>query len=407
MDRPKRILLVEINEDGTVGGSHQALFDLATHLNRRAFDPVVLFYEDNRFAERLRSLGVAVHVWTAERERERARRFRDRLPRKVGTAFGVAAAIARRVRLLRHERIDLVHLNNSPCIGFSDWLPAARLVKIPITCHSRGPYNGPTSQVGRWLTKRFDSYVAISRYIETDLENSGIPRDKIRRVYDGIDLSSWQPPSAEEQRGIRAEHDVPPRVLLVVLVGLIRSWTGQAVAVEALKRLTPEERRALRLWIVGGEPASDKDYAAALRRQVEDAGLNDTVRFLGHRFDVPRLMAAADVVLHASTIPEPFGLVVVEGLALGKAVIASRLGAPSEIIEGGAGTLFDPGSPDQLASILRGFIVNRTGGYAFRDTATQRAQMFDVRQTANGVAQLWSEALLDVPLGERADTARS
>lgn len=389
----RRILLVESNEDGTVGGSHQALFDLVTNLDRQAFEPVVLFYEDNKFAERLRSLGVAVRVWRAEREREHGWRSRTWLPFKVGTACGVAGAITRRVRLLRRDRIDLVHLNNSPCVGFSDWLPAARLAQIPITSHSRGPYAGPSSGIGRWLTRRFDSYIAISRYIAGDLANHGIRGDRIRQVYDGIDLTGWQPPTKEESLGLRAQYGVPDDALLVVLVGLIRFWKGQSVAIEALRRLDPQTRRRLRLWIIGGEPASDKEYATGLRNQVAELQLENEVSFLGHRFDVARLMSAADVVLHASTVPEPFGLVVVEGLALGKAVVASSLGAPSEIVEKGAGVLFDPSSPRQLADILGAFVKDRGQRDEFYNRATQRARDFDVRRTVDGVTNLWSDTL--------------
>jgi hypothetical protein len=59
----KRILYIELNTDGTAGGSHQCLFDLVRHLDRDRFTPVVLFYQDNRFATMLRELGVEVHVW--------------------------------------------------------------------------------------------------------------------------------------------------------------------------------------------------------------------------------------------------------------------------------------------------------------------------------------------------------
>ena len=59
MIQPVRVLLVEVNEDGTAGGSYQCLFDIARSLDPRQFTPVVLFYENNRFAERLKAWGFA------------------------------------------------------------------------------------------------------------------------------------------------------------------------------------------------------------------------------------------------------------------------------------------------------------------------------------------------------------
>ena len=67
----KRILYVELNEDGTVGGSHGILYDLVTRLPGD-FEPVVLFYEDNPWVARLRAEGIEVHVWTDRRRRESA-----------------------------------------------------------------------------------------------------------------------------------------------------------------------------------------------------------------------------------------------------------------------------------------------------------------------------------------------
>lgn len=393
LGRPKRVLMVEVNEDGTVGGSHQALFDLATHADRSRFEPLVLFYEENRFAELLRAEGFAVHVWKSERDIERARRFRTGVPGKVNTGWKSIAAAARRLRFLVNEHIDLVHLNNSPCVGFSDWLPAARLAQVPITCHSRGPYFQPSSGFGRWLTRRFDAYVAISRFIAANLAENGTPIGRIQQVYDGIALENWKPLSPEEARQVRAERGVPDDALLVVLVGLIRSWKGQAVALEALSQVSAEVRGRLRLWIVGGNSEAEDAYSQGLRRQVADAGLEDTVAFLGHRFDVTRLMAAADVVLHASTMPEPFGLVVVEGLALGKIVVASQFGGPSEVLQAGEGMLFDPAQPKQLAEILTELVHEKNPQLRFQERARARAQDFDVRHTVEAVSAVWSQAL--------------
>ena len=391
--RPKRVLLVEINEDGTVGGSHQALFDLATHVDCKAFEPLILFYEENRFAELLRNRGFQVRTWQSVRAVERSRRYSGGLPGQLNTGLKAIAAVARRYRFLRQERVDLVHLNNSPCIGFSDWLPAARLANIPITCHSRGAYFGPASSIGRWLTRRFDAYVAISQYIAANLIEHGAPRARIRQVYDGVALENWKLPPREEIARLRAEHGIPEGTLLVVLVGLIRAWKGQAVALDALARLSPEERQKLRLWIVGGVSESEREYRNTLSQKVADAGLGDTVTFLGHRFDVSRLMAAADVVLHASTIPEPFGLVVLEGLALGKVVIASQLGGPAEVLSPGDGMLFDPSRPEQLTAILSRLIKDPAARVSYEERALRKAQMFDVQQTVEAIERVWNDAL--------------
>jgi hypothetical protein len=122
-----RILLVENNEDGTVGGSHKIQADLVTRLSRE-FEPVVLYYQDNLWAERLRAAGLEVHTWDEVRRREK-QEYAAR--GKVGTLVTLANAIAFRRRFIREQGIALVHLNNSPFNGLDDWLPAARLAGVP------------------------------------------------------------------------------------------------------------------------------------------------------------------------------------------------------------------------------------------------------------------------------------
>jgi glycosyltransferase involved in cell wall biosynthesis len=393
MGRPQRILLVEINEDGTVGGSHQCVYDLATRLDPARFEPVVLFYQDNRFADLLRQAGVRVHVWDDERATERHRRWSGRALGLLTTAFKVAAAIVRRVRFLRHEQIDLVHLNNSPSIGFEDWLPAARLARIPILSHMRGPFYAPARGVSRWLTQRFDAIVAISHFVVESCERGGLPSERIHLIHDGIDLDHWRPPSADKSASCRAAAGMPEEAMLVVQVGLLRSWKGQDVALKALASLQPDLRARIRLWLVGEAPQDEASYADQLERFVREEGLAESVSFLGFRSDVRELIGAADVVLHASTVPEPFGLVVAEGLAMGKPVIASHGGGPEEMLQLGDGLLFDASEPLELADLLAQLADSPELRTSLGERGLERSRDFDVAKTVESVAALWGKFL--------------
>ena len=130
----KRVLYVECNEDGTAGGSHKILADLVTRLSP-AYQPVVLFYQDNFWVERLRKTGIEVCTWDAIRFEE-GLRFQS--GGKLTTLWTLIGAIARRRRFLRDMRVDLIHLNNSPVHGYDDWLPAAMLTGIPCATYAMG-----------------------------------------------------------------------------------------------------------------------------------------------------------------------------------------------------------------------------------------------------------------------------
>jgi glycosyltransferase involved in cell wall biosynthesis/protein-tyrosine-phosphatase len=390
---PRRVLLVEINEDGTVGGSHRCLFDLVRKLDRHRYTPVVLFYESNPYVERLRALGIEVHGWDAKRRFERDGRPRGGVVPRLYSRGRAGAAIFRRARFLRSQRIDLVHLNNSPCVGFSDWLPAARLLGTPCVAHARGAYVRPGSGLGRWLTRRYDRVIAISRHIAEDMTAAGIPPGRVRQIYDGIDLEEWDGSGRTEPERIRGSLGIAPSAVLIVMVSHLRWWKGQDVLLSALREMEPADRCRLHALIVGGSPESDAAYQERLLRSVAEAGLEDRVTFLGDRDDVPDLIHASDIVVHASTIPEPFGLVVLEGMAAGRAVVASRLGGPAEIVTPESGVLFDPARPAELAAVLGSLVDDPVHRRALGEGGRERVRAFDIHHNVAAIKRVYGELL--------------
>ncbi|HKO15634.1 MAG TPA: glycosyltransferase family 4 protein [Gemmatimonadaceae bacterium] len=387
---PRRILLVETTRDGTFGGSFQALYDLARHIDRDRYTPVVIFYEHNPFVERLRERGVSVIVWEAEWYREHGVRARWFSPRRVLRA---GAAVARRVALLHRERIDLVHVNNSPSYGYYDWLPAARLAGIPCVTHLRGELYPIRSPLVRWLNCRFDRFITISTYVTGILERERFPHERIVQVEDGIDHALIRASVKRPSCCVRRELSVPEGTLLAVMVGHLRRWKGQDVVLLALAGLEPAMRRQILVAFVGADDPNDSAYRQTLEDLVRVHQLEPSVRFLGSRLDVPDLMNAADVVLHASTTPEPFGLVVLEGMAHGRLVIAAALGGPVQVLGQGGGWLFDPRDPAELTALLRRAMLRPGDASACAATAPLQAQKFTIERTADRVQAIYGDLL--------------
>lgn len=384
----RRVLIVEITHGGTFGGSHQALYDLARHLDPARYRPIVMFYEDNPYAERLRGLGIRVVIWEAAWQREHGTRRRWFSPARVGS---MASAVARRLAFIRRERIDLVHVNNSPSYGFYDWLPAARLAGVPIVTHLRGELYPIRNPAVRFLNHRFDRYIAISSYITGVLEAERFPRSRIVQVEDGIDVAQVRASVARPADEVRASLGVAPSRILAVMAGHLRSWKGQDVVLRALALLEPADRARIEVLFAGADDPIDRAYRRMLDELVQREGLQQCARFLGPRQDVPDLMNAADLVLHASTTPEPFGLVVLEGMALGRLVIASALGGPRQIVAEGSGWLFDPTRPDELAERLSRVLRAPELAVNVAAAARARAEEFTIGRTAARVQDVYDE----------------
>jgi len=388
----KRILFIEINDDGTVGGSHRALFDLVRYLDAERYEPIVLFYQDNRYLEAFRAAGVRAEVWPRPPVRGRSAYAPLRL---LGSAREAARTVLRCRRFLRRESIDLVHMNNAPIANFEDWLPAARWCGIPCISHARGGESMRPGPIGRLLVRRFDRVLAVSRYMAGAMAEAGVPAGLIETVHDGLDLEEFEARVKRSRKEVRRELGVPEDRVLAVMVGHLKAWKGQGLVLEALTRMAPRARDHLQVLFVGSAPPGEHAYRDALEATLQSAGLERCARLLGERDDVAELMHAADVVLHASTLPEPFGLVVVEGMSLGRPVLASRLGGPTEIFSGDEsdGLTFDPRSPDDLAAQLARLVEDPALRASIGAAARIRARRFGVQATADRVEAVYASLL--------------
>ena len=383
-----RVALVEVAEDGTVGGSHRCLVEIATHLDR-PFVPVVVAYERNRMTDSIAHQGLEVHDWTSVRNAERRLASRWVLIRKIR----VLQTVARRAAFLRTQGIALVHLNNSPDYNAFEWILAATLQRVPIIAHARGPTSATRRPDVRWSRSRLRCVIAISRYIEQHLIDVGFPRQKVRHIYDGLDLAAIRAAANADLGALRAQCNVPRDGLLAVMVGTLREWKGQHVVLEALKLLPDATLRTLRFAFVGGVAANNLPYAKRLRQMAEDSRLREVVLFLGDRADARELMAASDIVVHASKVPEPFGLVVLEAMTLGKPVVASDRGGPLEVVTPGSGLLFSPEQPGSLSEILQRLVTSPTERATLGTEAMIRAEQFGAAANAAAVSQVYRDVL--------------
>ncbi len=388
---PARILLVEMNEDGTVGGSHQAQFDLVRHLDRTRFRPVVVFYQENRFAREMRAMEVEVHVLEELRRRELELRLGGGTLKRGADIL--AGAVLRRRRLIRELGVELVHLNNSPGTGADDWLPASRLAGVPCVTFAMGNAPRGLGPLHRPLARHFDRILVISEFVHRSFLEAGYPASRLSLTQIGVDLGEFRGRVRRSRTEVRCDLGIPDDRVVACMVGNLREWKGQHVVLDALSRLPETTRRRLLVLFVGAVGPSFEGYAGRLRALVGEHGLGDGVRFLGGRTDIPDLLGASDIGLHASVLPEPFGLVVVEAMAMGLPVVATSIGAPGGVVVPEAGRTFDPANPAALAEVLRELVDDPGLRRRLGEGARARAEGFDARQMVEAVESVYTELL--------------
>jgi glycosyltransferase involved in cell wall biosynthesis len=252
---------------------------------------------------------------------------------------------------------------------------------------------GPVDAVRAFLAKRFDRVVAISQYMAGVMRRHGVPEGRLETINLGVDPERLRSLARRPTPEVRRELGVAPGQLLAVMVGNIRPWKGQAVVLRALHLLDPSARSQLRVAFAGAVGAGDEGYAGALRESVREWGLDACVTFLGRRADVPDLLNAADLAIHASLIPEPAGLVVLEAMALGAPVIAANRGGPQEYLSDGAGCTFDSEKPAELAAFLSELLRSDERRHELARKARVRVEQYTVAQNVRGVQALYDRLL--------------
>ncbi|WP_328400060.1 glycosyltransferase family 4 protein [Nocardia sp. NBC_00403] len=193
-------------------------------------------------------------------------------------------------------------------------------------------------------------------------------------AYPGVELHA-------DTAAHRADQRVPEETVVAV-VGRLSPWKGQDVLLRAAAAATVRPHRIL---LIGGTFFDEEPYRAELEQLARDLAL--PVTFTGHVDDPNPHLHDADILVHCSVLPEPFGQVVVEGMHAGCAVIAAGPGGPAEIVEHGvSGLLVDGGDERQLTDALDTLIADRALRTRLSAAGRSRAEHFDIGASAHTVA---------------------
>src|SRR5262249_38304028 len=220
------------------------------------------------------------------------------------------------------------------------------MLRVPLVAYQRGSVR--TSALTKYLASRVTRYIANSLATERELISIGVRPERVTVIYPPLDLSifDWRRPSTLTRPVFR----VPASSPCFGIVGPLVSWKGQDVFLRAAKRVLEKVPDAY-AFVVGRVPSEERGYGETLRDLAAELGIADRVIFTGYRADIPDVLRLLDVVAHASVIPEPFGRVIAEAMAMGRPVVASSAGGPTEIIEDGrTGFLVAPRDDEALAA---------------------------------------------------------
>jgi glycosyltransferase involved in cell wall biosynthesis len=225
--------------------------------------------------------------------------------------------------------------------------------------------------VDRWAARTPpNSIVANSRYTAATAKTL-FPGDAPEVSYLPVPASIVADPVAA-RRDLRAGLNTSVDAVVILQASRLERWKGQAIHLAALAKLASIP--GWTAWFAGGpQKAGEQMFFSELQMLAKQAGIAERVHFLGHRSDVPRLMAAADVYCQPNSGPEPFGLAYVEALYAGLPVVASNSGGAAEIVTGECGVLCPPNDIASVSAALREMITNPARRRSLGEAAPARA----------------------------------
>ena len=351
--------IVYLTHSARLSGAELGLAELLPELE--GVEPHVILAEDGRLVAHLQQAGIPLEVLPlaeSTRSLPRGRMRLEGLPLRAGVdTMGYAWRLARRLRRLR---TSLVHASSLKAIVYGTI--AARLAGVPVVWHLHDRLSDdylprPAVRILRAFGSRAVAGVIANSW-STFATLSADQQTRAAVIYEPVRSPGDGELGSRETTG----------PFVAGVVGRIAPWKGQHVFLEAFARAFPAGPE--RGVVIGAPMFGEDEYGRELHDQRRRLGLDGRIEFTGFRDNVYAELGRLDALVHTSVTPEPFGRVIVEGMAAGLPVAASRAGGPLEYVDDGVnGFLYPPGNAQELANLLKRLALDpglraRVGGAA-------------------------------------------
>jgi glycosyltransferase involved in cell wall biosynthesis len=379
-----------VNHTAEMGGAECALARLIAAMNQERWHPVVVFGEEGPAVDLLRARSVEVYVRQMGEGLAQVRK--EELHMNFCLRRKQTVAAARYILTLRQffkERgVDVVHTNSMKAHVLGGM--AALVARIPLVWRLRDSLHpaclpNAALQLMRFLARHLPQRVmSASQSVARDSFGT-MAAEKREIVYDGVEEAGFENPAPLP----RLKHDGPWRI---GIAGRICPWKGQHVFMEAAAKLL-ERGWDIQFEILGGPLFSQEAYQELLQRFATACTLRQNVLHAGQVDDVPTRIRQWDILVHASTLPDPCPSVILEAMAGGVPVVGADAGGVPELLDyGRCGALFEADNPDALCSVIEDLLNSPQQRRAYVQAARAKAlKDYQSERAAREVEQVWEQ----------------
>jgi lipopolysaccharide heptosyltransferase II len=314
--------ILQILPELNVGGVETGTLDLAKYLVRLGHKAVVVSAGGDLVGE-LEASGAKHYT----------------LPVNKKSLISIFKLIPELAKIIKNEEIDIVHARSRVPAWIAFFACRRTRAVFITTCHGYYKKHYFSSVMG-WAKRVIVLSNVIARHM---IEDFGLPHDRIKLVPRSVDLERFKFLDPKQKR----KDDFN-----VAIIGRITPLKGHLYFIKAMARVLRSVPR-LKIWIVGDAPASKEAYKEEVQVLVRRLGLWHCTEFLGTQRDIPGILAHLDLVVLATTTHEAFGRVIIEAMASGVPVVATKVGGVVDIIQDGKnGLLVPPADPKSMADAV-------------------------------------------------------
>lgn len=329
MDKKRNILFVEYCADLKAGGAQRVFLNVLKSLNVEKYS---IFAAFPQIADGSLAAEVPQYVNQYSYDSKSPDSSHNKLWSYLVFAIFIPIIVLRWCYIIKRKNIEVVYVH-SIISGFHFALVKC-LINFKLIYHEHNMASQrPTMILWRWLfdfvAYQSDQIIAISKDVAESLQEFGAKGEKVTIVHNGIELIDDADCKTLRANGLqRLKIERSDKPILVGMIGHFRPWKGQQLFVESLQTVVAENKN-VHYVLIGG--VQDQDYYQQVVDYIAAHDLSEYVTITGYQDDIPELIACLDIVVVPS-VPEPFGLVLLEAMMMSKPVIAFNIGGPKEIV---------------------------------------------------------------------------
>ena len=304
----------------------------------KGFDHIIVCLFDGPMAIKAREMGLEVNVLTMKNKFD-------------------LSIIQKLASLIKRKNVSIIHTHTWRANLYGRLV--AKLIHIPVVSHIHSPVARESTKklnnvintiVERSLANFTDMFVTVSQSLKEELIRQRIKRDKIKTVYNCIDLNRLQITNASK---LRNEFKIDKDVYLIGMIAMFRPRKGAEYLLKAGVKVREEIPKFKFVFIGDGFLVDGKNYLDYLKKLSQDLQLSDNIIFTGFRDDISDILSEIDLLVIPSLFGEGLPIVLLEAMAMKKPVVATPIEGIWEVIENGkTGLLVPPKCKDDLAEAL-------------------------------------------------------